>query len=106
MRRTISVIRLNRSAARKSTSALLSLEPGAHRFAPIPRTALQILRQDQLVGEVVANHPLVPGDLQPVGVLSKTPEDTGCAFRRCRRGIERLPAIAGKIDLHPAVGVA
>src|SRR5260370_19337237 len=85
---------------------LLLLEPGARRFAPIPRVALHVLRKDHLVREVVADHPFPPGDRHPVGVLFEARKDAGGVFRSRRRWVECLPAVAGEVDLDPAVGIA
>src|SRR3982074_1402038 len=56
--------------------------------------------------EIVADYPLAPGDLHPVGIFSKARQEAALAFRTCRRGIECLPVHARKVDFHPAMRVA
>src|SRR5947209_18016074 len=76
---------------------LLLPEPRSRRFSPISRTALQILRQRHLVREVVTNHPITPGDLQPIDVQSQPRQKSFSTFEVGRRRIENLPAITGEI---------
>src|SRR5205823_12831848 len=77
---------------------LLLPEPRSRRFSPISRTALQILRQRHLVREVVTNHPITPGDLQPIDVQSHPRQKSFSPFKVGRRRSENLPPITGEIN--------
>src|SRR5258708_8875583 len=64
------------------------------------------MRQGYLVGEVVADYPFAPSDVDRVGIVAQPGQKGGLVFRSRRGGIKYLPFIAGKIDFHPAMRVA
>src|SRR5437870_4104860 len=65
---------------------------------------MHALGQEELMRKVVVDDPFVPRQLQPVPIgADPRKKPFGVAPRR--RGVERQPAIAREIDLHPGVRV-
>src|SRR6266699_5083248 len=85
---------------------LLPVKPRPRGLSPILRATLQVLRQRHLVREIVANHPLIPLDLHPVGVEPQPTQESASGFHTRRRWIEHLPAVSGEIHLDPAMRIA
>src|SRR5215813_7587859 len=83
-----------------------SIHLGAEAIAPASRATLQILRQDDLMREVVADDPFIPGQFEPIEVLIESGENAGFAIGRCGCRIEDDPAIGREKDFDPAMRVA
>src|ERR1700676_5765701 len=85
---------------------LQATEPFANAFTPIARAALHVLRQGNLMSEIVIDDPLAPTELHPVNVLAEAGEKSAGGIVTGGGGVKGDPAAAGEIRFDPTVCVA
>ena len=77
---------------------------GVGAVVPVARGIAGVSAKGQLMREVIVDHPLVPTQLKPIPIKAEPAEEAALFIRRGSR-VEGHPAVAGKVNFYPRVGV-